>query len=342
MSRIRQGGMLTTVVEESPESIGQAQPAARRRLVAFAKVGFTALAIGYVAWTVDLAAAWQRTMRQDLGLAALAAALILLMITLGAMRWHASLRQLGARVRFPDALRLFAIGAFFNVYLWGAVAGDALRGWLTWRAQASAATAINSVVLDRVAAVAAAATLVLLTAPLFGARAGLAFTAVLAAIAAGLLGGIVLAAQAHRLPLDWQRSGWLRGIAALSRATATVFLRPAALVTLAIAVASQIAMVLATYVLAASLRVELGLVDCLLLMQPVALIAALPISIGGWGTREATMIALFGLIGVPASAALALSVQLGLLNLVATLPGGALWLFTRDRYRQGGHSGKAA
>jgi uncharacterized protein (TIRG00374 family) len=323
--------MLTTVVEEVPQSVGQAP--GRRRLIALAKVAVTALAIGYVAWTVDLAAAWRRTLQQDLWLAALAAALILLMIALGAIRWHAILRQLGARVRFPDALRLFAIGAFFNVYLWGAVAGDALRGWLTYRAQASAATAINSVVLDRVAAVAAAATLVLVTAPLFGARAGLAFTAVLAAAAAGLLGGIVLAAQFHRVPLDWQRSALLRGIAALSRATATVFLRPAALLTLAIALASQTAMVLATYVLAASLRVELGLVDCLLLMQPVALIAALPVSIGGWGTREAAMIALFGLVGVPASAALALSVQMGLINIVATLPGGVLWLFTRDRYR---------
>ena len=322
--------MLTTVVEES--SIGPAAARRRAGLFTLAKVAFTALALAFVAYTVDLSAAWRRTMQQDLWLAALAAGLILLMITLGAIRWHAILRQLGARVRFPDALRLFAIGAFFNVYLWGAVAGDALRGGLTWRAQASAATAINSVVLDRVAAVAAAATLVLLTAPLFGARAGLAFTAVLAALAAGLLGGIVVSAQAHRLPLDWQRSAWLRGIEGLSRAAATVFLRPAALVTLAIAIASQTAMVLATYVLAASLRVELGLVDCLLLMQPVALIAALPVSIGGWGTREAAMIALFGLIGVPASAALALSVQLGLLNLVATLPGGVLWLLTRDRF----------
>ena len=120
--------MLTTVVEEIPQSVGQAQAPARRRLIAFAKLAVTALAIGYVVLTVDLAAAWRRTAQQDLWLAALAAALIGLMIALGAIRWHAILRQLGARVRFSDALRLFVIGAFFTVYLWGAVAGDALRG----------------------------------------------------------------------------------------------------------------------------------------------------------------------------------------------------------------------
>jgi uncharacterized protein (TIRG00374 family) len=334
--------MLTTVTEDSHEiSIGAAQAGARRRfLIAFAKIAFTAIAIGWVVLTVDLAAAWQRTLQQDFWLAALAGGLILVQIALGAARWHAILRQLGARVAFSDSLRLFAIGAFFNVYLWGAVAGDALRGWLTFRAQANAATAINSVLLDRVAAVAAAALLVLATAPLFGERAGFAFTAVLAALAAGLLGGIVAAAQIHRIPLDWQRSALLRGIASLSRATATVFLRPAALATLGIAVVTQIAMALAAYLLAASLRVDIGLIDCLLLMQPVALVTALPISVGGWGTREATMIGLFGLIGVAPSAALALSVQLGLLNIVMTLPGGALWLLTRDRYaharREGG------
>jgi uncharacterized membrane protein YbhN (UPF0104 family) len=103
--------------------------------------------------------------------------------------------------------------------------------------------------------------------------------------------------------------------------------------TLAIAVVTQIAMALITYLLAASLRIELGVIDCVLLMQPVALITALPVSIGGWGTREATMIGLLGLVGVPASAALALSVQLGLLNIVMTLPGGALWLIARERSR---------
>jgi uncharacterized membrane protein YbhN (UPF0104 family) len=332
---------MLTVTEDSHEiAIGPAQ-ARWRFLIACAKIGFTALAIGWVVLTVDLAAAWRRTLQQDLWLAALAGGLILVQIALGASRWHVILRQLGARVAFADSLRLFAIGAFFNVYLWGAVAGDALRGWLTWRAQASAATAINSVLLDRVAAAAAAALLVLATAPLFGERAGFAFTAVLVALAAGLLGGIVVAGQIWRVPLDWERGALLRGIAALSRATATVFLRPAALATLALAVVTQVAMALAAYLLAASLRIDIGLVDCLLLMQPVALITALPISVGGWGTREATMIGLFGLVGVPASAALALSVQLGLLNIAMTLPGGVLWLLTRDRYAHAPREGAA-
>jgi glycosyltransferase 2 family protein len=333
--------MLTTVTEDSHEiSIGPAQAAARRRFfIACAKIAFTALAIGWVALTVDLSAAWQRMQQQVFWIAALAAGLILLQIALGALRWHLILRQLGARVAFPDSARLFYIGAFFNVYLWGAVAGDALRGWLIYRAQANAATAVGSVVLDRVASVVAAALLVLATAPLFGERAGFIFAAILAAVAAGLLGGILLAAQVHRLPLDWQRSALPRGVEMLSRATATVFLRPTAIATLVVAIGAQIALALVVHALAASLGIDVGLVDCVLLMQPVALIAALPVSVGGWGAREAAMIGLFGLIGVPASAALALSVQLGLLNILMTLPGGVLWLLTRDRCAHGRREG---
>ena len=78
--------------------------------------------------------------------------------------------------------------------------------------------------------------------------------------------------------------------------------------------------------MAVSLNLNISLLECVVLMQPVALVANLPISVGGWGVRETAMIALFGLIGVPASATLVLSIQLGLLSLVVALPGGLLWL----------------
>jgi uncharacterized membrane protein YbhN (UPF0104 family) len=84
----------------------------------------------------------------------------------------------------------------------------------------------------------------------------------------------------------------------------------------------------------------LSFFDCLVLMQPVALITALPISIGGWGAREAAMVGLLGLVGVPASAAFVLSVQVGILTTLVALPGGVLWLLLKERpQRFGGRSG---
>ena len=66
-------------------------------------------------------------------------------------------------------------------------------------------------------------------------------------------------------------------------------------------------------------------------MQPVTLFATLPISIGGWGVREAAMVTFFGLVGVPPSAAVIVSIQLGLLGVVLSLPGGLLFLLQRSR-----------
>jgi hypothetical protein len=57
----------------------------------------------------------------------------------------------------------------------------------------------------------------------------------------------------------------------------------------------------------------------------------LPISIAGWGVRETAMVGLFGLIGVPGEGALVLAVLFGLVGIAAALPGGVLWLASRDR-----------
>jgi uncharacterized membrane protein YbhN (UPF0104 family) len=125
-------------------------------------------------------------------------------------------------------------------------------------------------------------------------------------------------------------------VQSLGEATRAIFLRPAAAVpTLLLAVVSQALMALTAYFVARSLSIGLSLLDCLVLMQPVTLLTSLPISIGGWGVRETAMIGLLGLVGVPASAALVLSVELGLLTMVVSLPGLVLWFMVKPKRERG-------
>jgi uncharacterized membrane protein YbhN (UPF0104 family) len=322
---------------------GQVQPSAIRSswLLTLLKASLSVLAIGVLAYTADLSAAWKLLANQNLWPAAAAAGFIFVQILLGGLRWHVILRRLEAQASVLDSLRLFYIAAFFNVCLWGAVAGDIVRGWLMYRADVRTATAITSVILDRVVSVAAVALLVLVTAPMFTERAGYAFSVSVASVGAAGLAGILIGAQLHRLPLDWQRSRLLRGVATLSRATGMIFLQPATtFLALGVAVTAQVALAIATFLLAMSLDIGLSFFDCLVLMQPVVLITALPISIGGWGAREATMVGLLGLVGVPASAAFVLSVQVGILTTLVALPGGVLWLLLKERpQRFGGQDG---
>src|ERR1700757_2077051 len=64
--------------------------------------------------------------------------------------------------------------------------------------------------------------------------------------------------------------------------------------------------------------------------SPLMLIQLLPISLAGWGVREAVLVVALAPFGVPAEAALATSVLLGLCLIASSLPGGLIWLGNWD------------
>lgn len=303
-------------------------------LITLLKIGLSVLAFGVVALSVDLSAAWERAANQLIPYVVLSAIILTVQLFIAGVRWHAILAQLGANPSLRDSVRLYYISAFFNAYLWGAIGGDVLRAWMTYRRQLSAKIAVNSVVLDRIAAIAGVALLVLATAPMFFARVGntLPMYIPLGLACAGLA-GIIVAANLRRMPAAWLSSRLARYLQSLGGSVQQVFLTKAALPVLGFAIAAQIALGLATFSMAASLDIKVSMLDCIVLMQPVALLANLPISVGGWGVRETAVVLLFGLIGVPSSAALVLSLQLGLLALLVVLPGGILWLLLQLKER---------
>ena len=71
---------------------------------------------------------------------------------------------------------------------------------------------------------------------------------------------------------------------------------------------------------------NLSFLDCLVLIPPIVLVSTIPISIAGWGVREAAMITLLALVGVAEADAFVLSVLFGLLTFGLSLPGGIVWI----------------
>ena len=67
-----------------------------------------------------------------------------------------------------------------------------------------------------------------------------------------------------------------------------------------------------------------------MIVPPVALIQLLPVSLAGWGVREVVLVVALASFGVPAEAALATSVLLGICMIVIGLPGGLIWLVNWD------------
>ena len=300
------------------------------------KVGLTIVMLAVALHSVDFPAAWKYASEQNDRFLILAAALLAFQVACGAGRWHVILRALNAVMPFVETCRIYYIGAFFSTCMLASVGGDVARGWLMYRNNIRAGTAAISVILDRVAALAGVAIIVLAVTPFFLTVVGRDYFApawILACLAAAGLLGIIIVAQLDRISIGrFARFRLLNHFVALGAATRQVFLRPrASIPVLALGVATQLGGSLAAYAIARSLALNVTVTECLILMQPVTLFATLPISIGGWGVREAAVVTFFGLVGVAPSAAVLLSVQLGLLAVVLSLPGGLLFLVQRRR-----------
>ena len=104
-----------------------------------------------------------------------------------------------------------------------------------------------------------------------------------------------------------------------------LFLRPGCLLrTLALSIVIHAGVGTSLWLLARDFVPDAPLSAFLLLAPLVTLVTMVPISVGGWGVREGAMVTALGLVSIPPSVALAVSIQFGLIMLVVGLPGGVL------------------
>jgi uncharacterized membrane protein YbhN (UPF0104 family) len=71
------------------------------------------------------------------------------------------------------------------------------------------------------------------------------------------------------------------------------------------------------------------------LVPPVMLITMLPISIAGWGVREATMGLAFGYAGLMANEGVNVSLLYGAVIFIVGAFGGLVWIFSAEKAAQG-------
>lgn len=291
--------------------------------------------IGLLAWLVskvDPSSLFQQLSRGDSLLLLCGTLVLALQPLLGALRWRLILRRLGVLLPTAGIVRWTYAGVFFNQVLPATVGGDGLRIWLASRAGGRLAPVVNSVVLDRVAMVLSLVALVVASAPWFGSLVPRHQLILLAALlvggaAAGLLFVMVADAMPERF-LRWRLARW---VASLSRDTRALFLHAssgAGIVALSLASIVNIMVSICFFALAFGAKAS-GL-QILVLLPPVIAASTLPISIGGWGTREVAMIAALGTIAIPAETAVLASVWLGLASIVTALPG-AFFHFFRNK-----------
>jgi hypothetical protein len=71
------------------------------------------------------------------------------------------------------------------------------------------------------------------------------------------------------------------------------------------------------------------------LVPPVTLITMLPISIAGWGVREASMGLAFGYAGLMPNEGVNVSLLIGAVSFLVGIFGGLVWIFSPEKAAQG-------
>lgn len=226
---------------------------------------------------------------------------------LQAWRWQLLLRTQGIRPLTRWVHGVFWIGNFYNSFLPGGVAGDAVRFTYLWQAEPGRrAGAAASLVADRLLGLASLCALAALALgcrlALAGGGAGLAilFAASSLTLVALLMLGWMMP-RPHRWSVPAERL-FGRERAALLHTAATALganpgtLAGGAVISLGIWLLDFVSL----WLLAGSIGLHVGLLEMSVAGAAAYVAASLPISIGGHGVREGTLIAVLALLGIGA------------------------------------------
>ena len=287
-----------------------------------------------LAWLLDVDALGRRLTDLEPRWILIGLAISLPQMALLALRWRITAARLGLKLPFMTALREYYLATFLNQLLPGGVMGDVSRAWRHGRGEGPEGAAepygfglaVRAVVLERasgqvVMTVAAAVALMALPVALAARTLTLAFAAV--GIVLPVIAVIVLR-RARMTP-----SGWSDLHAALL-ARDVIGIQ---LATSALTLATYIAM----YVVATrAVGLPTPLWTLLPLIPPVLLSMLVPVTVAGWGVREAAAAGVWSAVGLTAEDGVAAAAAYGLLVLASTLPG-ALVLLSASRGRRGCH-----
>lgn len=292
------------------------------------KLAISAALIWLLIRGLDVGALTHEILAVDRPALILGLALSELTLLVVAFRWSSILRAIGHPMRFRVTLSLTLVGQFFSQVLPTSIGGDVMRMFLARRAGLSGQTSFSSVLVDRATGVLALCLVSTAALPLLAHLIpDRALLGSVVLVLAGVFAGMGVAMMLDFVPERFRRFRVVEAIAGLaSDLRRTLLTTRWAVLTMTPSIASQLAQVAVVAVLGGGLGLGVSYLDCLAIVPLATLATLLPISIGGWGLREGVFVVGFSLAGIGRLDAIAMSVLLGVLNALASLPGGVIWL----------------
>jgi uncharacterized membrane protein YbhN (UPF0104 family) len=307
-------------------------------LVSITKVLISAALLYFSLRKVNLSELASRIDIASLGWIGLAIAVTFLQIFVGVLRWCEISVACGAPLTTRQAMRYNVIGTFFNQTLPSSIGGDAVRLWLVARSGAGWRAATYSIFVDRAIGLIALAVIIVASLPwsyrLIGdpdGRAALLFVD-LAALAGGA-GFLILG----RLNWPWLERLWgthhLHACSVI--ANGVIFSRDRGPKIAVLSLLVHVLAVVIAWCVVQSIAAPVGFGQIFQLIPPVMLITMLPISIAGWGVREATMGLAFGYAGLMTNEGVNVSLLFGAVSFIVGAFGGLVWIVSAEKAAQG-------
>jgi uncharacterized membrane protein YbhN (UPF0104 family) len=318
-----------------------ATPSARRHVLLASKISVSIILLSLLFSRIAVGRLWAAARQASIGWLLAAMVLFFINVLAATWRWHLLLNAQRVRVRMRTLLGSFLVANFFNNFLPSNIGGDVLRIAETAKPAGSKTLATTVILVDR--------GLGLL---------GLVFVAALGATAAG--------SASHATVPIWPAWLWV-GFLLVAMASAPAVLAPAGFgrllqpltvfhpewvgdridtITAVLgrfrkkpralagcfggAVFVQATIVAFYFVVAYALHLKVSLWDLTVLVPVSLLMQMLPISISGFGVREATFSFYFTRIGQPIESALLVSLVAQAVIMVFSLTGAAVYISRRS------------
>lgn len=246
---------------------------------------------------------------------------------ISAWRWSAIAKSLHISLSYFSALKLYYVGSFFNQLLPSGIGGDAVKAVALAKRHAKKSAAVHSVLFERLAGLGVLIGILAVVSPVV-----YRFFEELAWLVWGLsaatfvgIGFFFILKDKTQMLEKRKATKWL---AVLFKDVEKSFLSLSKFsFQLLTSLAVQLLSIFMLYCCARSIGVEIDFIYVLSFAPLMFLLLVLPVSLAGWGVREAVSVGLFAVSGLMSQAdALTMSLLFGVMVVLASLPGG-LFLF---------------
>ena len=291
--------------------------------------------------TADLSELWQLIIDINIYWLVAAAALIAGERVLMAMRWQYTLAVQGVKVGVKELSRILYVAMFFAHFLPGGLVGaDVLRGYELARSRGHVADVTATLILDRFIGVFSMFTMAFVGAIVGGILFGTSIAVIIELIVlqALILGGWLLAGkllphikkkslfQGTKIEKIWNKLLFILEIITDLDKIKSIFVK---LFTLSMIV--QLSRSVTFFCLYKSLGATVPFTYFMIFIPIVFISLMLPISLGGLGVREGTLVYSFATLGVAPEVSIGSGILSHFLQIIVSLPAVFHWIFNRDK-----------